>query len=635
VEIRVPKTEREGTVSGYFNDRQKLAQAIAQRNGSGPGVYLTINPVKPALLARAENRLKIRVRATTSDADIERRTWLLIDCDPARPSDISSSDAEHEAALERARDIRMILREEGWPEPVLADSGNGAHLLYRIDLPNDESVKALIEAALKALARRFDDDAVKVDPAVFNAARIGKAYGTVAAKGDSTVERPHRLSRLLEIPPTLEAVSSELLAQCERVPNTPPPRAEKETFGGFDLDGFIRRYLPARDPVPHEGGRKWVLEACPFNEGHKAPDAAVFQRANGQIGFKCLHASCAHKHWADVRMLFEPRPSARADAPWREPHLTTAEELLNMNLPRPDYIIADIITTPGAYRIQGIDKSGKTILAAQTALNFYHGHAWLGEYGMLASGSILIIEKDDPNGLVSFQDILNKYPERKSPMSGFFLIAGEDAKRLTFGSAFIEYLERTIRANRIKLAVLDSYTALRGSRPPGIDIVKIESEDFGQLEEVAIRTGCVILIVHHESKTAGAKDFDQRGAGTYAIGQATAGLISVARFGDLPGNAPERHVQIRGRHIRGAELVVKFRESTLDYEFVMKGAASSQYVNIQRIKAHLGARPFAAKELYHGDEGMFQRATAYNILSRLVYGNVLTRSHGQYCWSAL
>jgi hypothetical protein len=57
-----------------------------------------------------------------------------------------------------------------------------------------------------------------------------------------------------------------------------------------------------------------------------------------------------------------------------------------------------------------------------------------------------------------------------------------------------------------------------------------------------------------------------------------------------------------------------------------EGAASGQYVNIQRIKAHLGTRPFAAKELYHVDEGMFQRATAYNILSRLVYGNVLTRS---------
>ncbi len=33
-----------------------------------------------------------------------------------------------------------------------------------------------------------------------NAARIWKAYGTVARKGDSILGRPHRISRILEVP---------------------------------------------------------------------------------------------------------------------------------------------------------------------------------------------------------------------------------------------------------------------------------------------------------------------------------------------------------------------------------------------------------------------------------------------------
>ncbi len=42
----------------------------------------------------------------------------------------------------RAREVRDHLRGQGWPEPVVGDSGNGAHLLYRADLPNDpESLK--------------------------------------------------------------------------------------------------------------------------------------------------------------------------------------------------------------------------------------------------------------------------------------------------------------------------------------------------------------------------------------------------------------------------------------------------------------------------------------------------------------
>jgi hypothetical protein len=57
-----------------------------------------------------------------------------------------------------------------------------------------------------------------------------------------------------------------------------------------------------------------VLEECPFNSDHRAPDSAIFEHANGSLGFKCLHASCADKHWRDVRELFEgPRQQWRPD----------------------------------------------------------------------------------------------------------------------------------------------------------------------------------------------------------------------------------------------------------------------------------------------------------------------------------
>ena len=79
---------------------------------------------------------------------------------------------------------------------MLADSGNGAHLNYRIDLPNDDLSRALIKRALEALDLQFSDSVVKVDLTTHNAARIWKLYGTPAVKGDSTPERPHRLSHV-------------------------------------------------------------------------------------------------------------------------------------------------------------------------------------------------------------------------------------------------------------------------------------------------------------------------------------------------------------------------------------------------------------------------------------------------------
>jgi hypothetical protein len=60
---------------------------------------------------------------------------------------------DHDLAIERARQIRDALYAEGWPDPILADSGNGGHLLYRVDLPTNDG--DFIKQFLEALALRF------------------------------------------------------------------------------------------------------------------------------------------------------------------------------------------------------------------------------------------------------------------------------------------------------------------------------------------------------------------------------------------------------------------------------------------------------------------------------------------------
>src|SRR4051794_7694027 len=76
-------------------------------------------------------------------------------------SGISASNVEHCAAIALCKRIREHLHALGWPDPISADSGNGAHLIYRVDLPVDDA--GLVQKCLAALAARFNDDAVKVD----------------------------------------------------------------------------------------------------------------------------------------------------------------------------------------------------------------------------------------------------------------------------------------------------------------------------------------------------------------------------------------------------------------------------------------------------------------------------------------
>jgi hypothetical protein len=306
------------TVSGYYDDLEQLARDAAIYNGHCKGVYITLNPVVESLKARSYNRVREGVKDddTTKDKHIARRAWLPLDFDPDRESGISSTAAEHEAALERARQCREWLREQGLPDPILADSGNGGHLLYRIDLPNDDAAGQLVADFLKAVAARFPDGGVNVDTGIFNPSRIWKLYGTMACKGDNIAERPHRKSCTLEVPSTMLCTPPELIERIARPsePAEPSGSATERTAMAsprlastsvVEVPGWLARHdLVVAKSAPYKDGHKWVLRCCPFNPEHKGGCAVVTQRADGKIGFRCLHNSCNGKGWKAVLAHF-------------------------------------------------------------------------------------------------------------------------------------------------------------------------------------------------------------------------------------------------------------------------------------------------------------------------------------------
>src|SRR5574341_106006 len=268
-ELRIPKAGRQKTISGYFSNFDKLAEAAADADGKAPVLYVTMNPVNPDLLARATNRVRPYAEDTTRDPDILRRRWLPIDLDPVRPSGIGATDAQHEAALARAMDIWAWLTEQGWPDPVVGDSGNGSHLLYRVDLPNDDASRDLVRRCLAALAFRFSDDVVSLDAGVFNAARIWKVYGTWVCKGDSAPERPHRQSALLGAPDPVEVASRDLLEKLAALAPAQPDPTSRQPGDRLDVEAWVTAdNLPVVQRGIWNGGRKWILNPCPWNPEH-------------------------------------------------------------------------------------------------------------------------------------------------------------------------------------------------------------------------------------------------------------------------------------------------------------------------------------------------------------------------------
>jgi hypothetical protein len=308
VEVRILKTPR-GTVSGYFDNLGALVKAIRRWDGRA-NVYVTLNPVLPELLARSVNRLREFVRETTTDREILHRIWFPTDFDPVRPTGISATDDEMEQARTRRNEAVAFLIELGFPAAVTALSGNGAHAVWSVDLPNDEAATRLVQAALKALAARFSDQVVTCDETVFNAARIWKLYGTTAVKGDPLPDRPHRRAMLEHVPEDLvvvERAALEALAAMAPVERAyhqapvsrPAARDDLDVGEAFQARGWYLK--PLRDGkhavrcpwVAQHSGESGVTETVLFEPG--GPDQPW--------GFDCKHAHCAGRQIREVYAL--------------------------------------------------------------------------------------------------------------------------------------------------------------------------------------------------------------------------------------------------------------------------------------------------------------------------------------------
>jgi phage/plasmid-associated DNA primase len=315
IELRALGKYRKYIKSGYYNNFDRLASDARQLDMSGEykGIYVVLNKIKDDLHHRAPNMLNRESGpATTSDSDITARAWLPLDFDPKRPAGISSSEEEHKAAIDRAIKVRGYLTEHGFPLPILADSGNGAHLLYKIDLPNDSETTALIKDFLKSLAYNFTDDKVDVDLTMFNAARISKLPGTVTRKGEQSEDRVWRRACIIENPAQMTAIPRELLEfEVWAWKATQEPNDESGTKTSSSAIGDLGEWLKgkglswSKTKIPDSGGITYILDECPWC--HNRDDSChVTSFTNGGFNAGCHHHGCAGKHWAEFMKVFNP-----------------------------------------------------------------------------------------------------------------------------------------------------------------------------------------------------------------------------------------------------------------------------------------------------------------------------------------
>lgn len=564
-EIRILQGKQ--TISGYFTEADKLERELHKVNLKGANVFYTLNQIDESCYSREQHDCFRQCKTTTSDADIISYNWMLVDLDPVRRPGISSTDEELKAAYDRGLQIVEYLRDMSFPAPVMACSGNGIHLLYSVHLQNNKDNENLIEHCLKALATLFNDDKVEVDTSVFNPARISKLYGTRAQKGSDTENRPHRMSRIISTPPNKEVVKRELL---ERLAAEYPQELTRVAPSDrcFDVEEWLDRYgLRVNKVSEWKGVTKYVLDECPFDGSHKAPDSAIIKMASGAITFKCFHNSCSGHDWRELRLRYEPdayddkyaEDEARIESGWRE-----HKEYLKFNRQRDDIIYqeresdeehpekmfetaADILNKPVEERIciktgltqfdkltgglakgeitlvSGLRGAAKSTWLSQVALNainqdynvvFYSGELkdkrFLGWMLQQAAGPVHVEQSTKYEGFYYCKDAVK--PKISEWMGQRFMLYNND-----FGNNFKQLatsLREIIQRLQSDLVIIDNMSILDLSditddrRSDKWDQQKLFVET---LKNIAMLCNCHIAFVAHPRKAAGFLRLDDVG----------------------------------------------------------------------------------------------------------------------------
>lgn len=342
VEIRAIGEKK--TFSGYYKNIENLLRDVEQHQDCN--IYFTIGNLDEAVYGRPQCEvMKMGVKNSTTDSEITSRDFVFLDfdCEHGGVAGINSTDEEKHLAKLKAVEVYRYLLDNGFNDSIIpVDSANGLHLYIPCRIKGTPENDEMIKQFTLAISMLFSDDKVKIDEKVFNRGRIAKLPGTYSRKGSPLNQtRPQRMCRILKTPEDIIPNENEYFQKiAELYPIEPEKPSSSNNFsvGKFDLGAFFERHnIQILRVEEVAGGRKYILDHCVFNESHKGKDAVIFQKESGAISYVCLHNSCSHYTWRDVRLKFEPDAYSKKEVAeyqrrekyyrgfQREPFIPTAE----------------------------------------------------------------------------------------------------------------------------------------------------------------------------------------------------------------------------------------------------------------------------------------------------------------------
>jgi hypothetical protein len=316
-----------------------------------------------------------------------------------------------------------------------------------------------------------------------------------------------------------------------------PPRGGN----GVDIDGFMRQHFPdAQGPGPWQGGRRWKID-CPWRPDEHKGSGFVLQLPSGAISAGCLHDSCRHHTWQDLRRLREPgcydRPApSSATAPPAGNAESEAEpappvEIISVTQLLADFpelrpsVVRGLLREGESLNLIAAAKSNKTYSAIDLALCIVTGRMWLGRFQIERPGPVLYVDAElHPNTLAKrLRDVAAARGIVRDEYKALDTVSlrGRIRDLAKLGpSLFWKIPARKYVA--IFLDALYRFQPERFDENSNSDVTKL----YNLIDTYAEAAGAAFVIVHHSSKgNQAGKSVVDVGSGASAMARAADGHL--------------------------------------------------------------------------------------------------------------
>lgn len=529
------------TASGIFDNIDNIISAVLPYTQDW-NVYYTINRLKDDVRGLPQyNRIIQRPKQTCNDNTIAVRDYVCVDLDSVRLSGTNATDEQIAYTKKKANEVYKFLLDMGMNAPCVVFSSNGVHLYIKCAMLNTEGNTKLVKRFLQALSMLFSDEHTDIDVSVHNAGRIMRLPSSYSCKGNTMdTSRPQRLCKFVKIPADYKVndiAYFQKIADLYPEEDVRPSRENNYSTERFDLDAFLDKHKIAVKKIESvAGGKKYVLEHCVFNDQHRNKDAVIFQRDSGALAYVCLHASCSHYTWRDVRLKFDPTAYQHRDSyPQRKfeahkPHFEVAKETKEKGkkwLSMPDIKrvdIADLLSIPTGYHeldkklvglfagelsvLSGLNSSGKTSWLDCLALNVvqqgYKVGIWSGEMQdwrfqgwltQMAAGKNYTKKK---SGYDSFYYVPSTYAEKINGWLDDKLFLYNNSYGARWQQLFSD-IKELVETKGVHMIILDNLAALNIDGYDGERYAK-QTQFILELKDYAKEKNIHVLLVCHPRK---------------------------------------------------------------------------------------------------------------------------------------